>query len=86
MKNFIYISVTEGVGGGLIIDRRIYKSKDHRAGEIGHMTINKHGRQCNCGKKGCWETYASIRALLNTYNGALCEIIDSEQVEHKISM
>lgn len=86
LKNFIYISVTEGIGGGLIIDRSIYKGKDHRAGEIGHMTINKHGRQCNCGKKGCWETYASTRALLNTYNDALCEIIDSEQAEHKISM
>ncbi|GAA0181626.1 ROK family transcriptional regulator [Clostridium sediminicola] len=86
LKNFIYISITEGVGGGLIIDGKIYKGKDHRAGEIGHMTINKHGRQCNCGKKGCWETYASTRALLNTYNNALCEIIDSKQAEHKISM
>ena len=86
LKNFIYISVTEGIGGGLIIDKKIYKGKDHRAGEIGHMTINKHGRQCNCGKKGCWETYASTRALLNTFNDTLSEINKDEIIEYKISL
>lgn len=67
LNNLIYISITEGVGGGIIINQSMYKGKAMRAGEIGHMTINKNGRQCNCGKKGCFETYASNRALINDY-------------------
>jgi predicted NBD/HSP70 family sugar kinase len=68
LNNLIYISITEGIGGGIIINERIYKGKSRRAGEIGHMTIYKGGRQCSCGKKGCFETYASNRALINDYN------------------
>lgn len=67
-SNLIYVSVAEGIGGGIIINQKLYRGKDVRAGEIGHMTINKNGRLCNCGRKGCWETYASRRALLNEYN------------------
>lgn len=72
LNNLIYISITEGIGGGIIINERIYKGKSRRAGEIGHMTIYKGGRQCSCGKKGCFETYASNRALINDYN-ELCD-------------
>jgi predicted NBD/HSP70 family sugar kinase len=68
LNNLIYISITEGIGGGIIINERMYKGKSRRAGEIGHMTIYKGGRQCSCGKKGCFETYASNRALINDYN------------------
>lgn len=67
LKNLIYVSITEGVGAGIIINQSMYKGKSMRAGEIGHMTINKNGRLCNCGKRGCFETYASNRALINDY-------------------
>jgi predicted NBD/HSP70 family sugar kinase len=68
LSNLIYISVTEGIGGGILISDDMYKGRQRRAGEIGHMCIIKNGRQCNCGKKGCWETYASNRALIKDYN------------------
>lgn len=68
LNNLIYVSVTEGIGAGIIINHDMYKGKGMRAGEVGHMTINKNGRLCNCGKKGCWETYASISAVINDYN------------------
>lgn len=68
LNNLIYVSVTEGIGGGILINDDMYKGSDRRAGEIGHMSINKNGRQCNCGRKGCWETYASNRALIKDYN------------------
>lgn len=67
-ENVIYISVTEGIGGGIILNNKVYKGNLNRAGEIGHMTISFNGRQCNCGKKGCFETYASNRAVINDYN------------------
>jgi predicted NBD/HSP70 family sugar kinase len=68
LNNLIYVSVTEGIGGGILINDDMYKGSDRRAGEIGHMSISKNGRQCNCGRKGCWETYASNRALIRDYN------------------
>jgi predicted NBD/HSP70 family sugar kinase len=68
LNNLLYISITEGIGGGIFINNDMYKGKDRRAGEIGHMCIVKNGRQCNCGRKGCWETYASNRALIKAYN------------------
>ncbi|MDT8716188.1 ROK family transcriptional regulator [Clostridium sp. 19966] len=69
-ESVIYISITEGVGGGMIIDQKMFKGSSMRAGEIGHMSINKDGRLCSCGKRGCFETYASNRALLKDYNNA----------------
>ena len=68
LSNLIYISVTEGIGGGIFINNDMYKGRDRRAGEIGHMCIARNGRQCNCGRKGCWETYASNRALIKAYS------------------
>lgn len=68
LSNLIYVSITEGIGGGILLSDNMYRGRDRRAGEIGHMCIIKDGRQCNCGRKGCWETYASNRALINDYN------------------
>lgn len=68
LKNLIYVSITEGIGGGILLNNDMYRGKDRRAGEIGHMCIAKNGRQCNCGRSGCWETYASSRALIKDYN------------------
>ncbi|MBP2033709.1 putative NBD/HSP70 family sugar kinase [Clostridium algifaecis] len=66
-NNLVFISITEGIGAGIIINNNVYKGINKRAGEIGHMTVVKNGRRCNCGKKGCWEVYASKKALLNEY-------------------
>ena len=69
-SSLVFISITEGIGTGIIVDGDIYKGFNKRAGEFGHMTIVKNGRECNCGKKGCWELYASKKALLNEYRTA----------------
>jgi predicted NBD/HSP70 family sugar kinase len=68
MRNLVYISITEGMGTGIVIQDYLYKGKNKRAGEFGHMTIVKDGKLCNCGRKGCWEQYASQSALLHLYN------------------
>ncbi|WP_243186867.1 ROK family transcriptional regulator [Clostridium muellerianum] len=66
-NSLIFISITEGVGTGIVIGDSVYKGFNKRAGEFGHMTIVKNGRKCNCGKMGCWELYASKKALLDEY-------------------
>lgn len=68
INSLVFISITEGIGTGIIIGDSLYKGYNKRAGEFGHMTIVKDGEKCNCGKKGCWELYASKKALINKYN------------------
>ncbi len=70
VKNLVFVSITEGIGAGIMINDELYKGCNKRAGEFGHMTIVKDGEQCNCGKKGCWELYASEKALIKQYDQA----------------
>ena len=62
-RNFIYITISTGIGGGIVIDGKIYGGAIGTAGEVGHMTIDDDGPVCNCGNRGCWETLASGTAL-----------------------
>ena len=62
-RNFIYITISTGIGGGIVIDGKIYTGAIGIAGEVGHMTIDDNGPTCNCGNRGCWETLASGTAL-----------------------
>ena len=62
-RNFIYITLSTGIGGGIVVDGKIYSGTIGAAGEVGHMTIDDDGPICNCGNRGCWETLASGTAL-----------------------
>lgn len=61
--NVVFVSITEGLGCGIINYGKILKSIYKKAGEFGHMRISSKGDKCNCGRTGCWEIYASERAL-----------------------
>jgi len=63
VDNLIYLTVSTGIGGGIIIGGRLYSGSDGCAGEIGHMTIEAHGPQCKCGNFGCLEVLASGTAM-----------------------
>jgi glucokinase len=63
VRNFIYITLSTGIGGGIVINGKIYGGAIGTAGEVGHMTIDDKGPICNCGNKGCWEMLASGTAL-----------------------
>lgn len=62
-KSFILITLGTGVGGGVIINGKLYTGFNGMGAEIGHMTLVHEGELCGCGKKGCWEAYASVTAL-----------------------
>ena len=67
LKNGIYIYLSQGVGGAVLIRDIIYSGKDFIAGEIGHMSINKNGPICRCGNRGCLETYIGIDMIIDQY-------------------
>ena len=64
--NLVYVSAGIGVGTGIIISGNLYRGKMGLAGEFGHNVIVENGRQCHCGRKGCWETYASEQAFYDS--------------------
>lgn len=76
MRNLVYVSVTYGIGTGIVIKDCLYKGKNRRAGEFGHMTIIPNGKKCKCGRNGCWEMYASKKALIDSYN-----LLSSEKIK-----
>ena len=59
----LFITVSTGIGGGIIIDGKLYFGASGGAGEVGHMTIDVNGPKCACGNVGCWETLASGTAV-----------------------
>lgn len=63
----LYISAGIGVGGGLIVGGEVYRGSFGIAGEFGHMTVDINGKQCACGKRGCWETLVNEAALFNEF-------------------
>lgn len=63
-ENSIAITLGTGVGGGIVINRKVYSGFNFAAAELGHATIIAGGEQCTCGRKGCWEAYASATALI----------------------
>ncbi len=76
VSNMIVVSVSEGIGTGLLVDGRVIRGRDHMAGEFGHMTLEESGPACGCGNTGCWETFASNRAGLRYY----CELVPASKL------
>jgi glucokinase len=59
VEHMVYLTISTGVGGGIIIGNKLYQGQNGNAGEIGHMSVAFGGRPCNCGSRGCLEAYAS---------------------------
>lgn len=70
-RNAVAITLGTGVGGGIIIDGKIYSGSNYAGAELGHMVIVKDGVECGCGRKGCWEAYASATALIRMTKEAI---------------
>lgn len=77
----VVVTLGTGVGGGIIIGGRIYTGFNFCGAELGHMVIEYGGRQCGCGRKGCFEAYSSATALITATKKAMEENRDSKMWE-----
>lgn len=76
-KDFVAVTLGTGVGSGIIINGKIINGSNFAAGEMGHMVICVDGEQCTCGRRGCWESYASATALIRQTKDAMKHNHDS---------
>lgn len=77
LKNFLMITLGTGLGSGLVVNGDIIYGHDGFAGELGHVLVFDHGRQCGCGKRGCLEAYVSATGIKRT----VYELMAEENVE-----
>jgi glucokinase len=70
-KNMIGVFLGTGIGGGLIIDGKLYSGFNRTAGEVGHMVLETNGPKCTCGGRGCWEAFSSRTALFRQIQDAV---------------
>lgn len=78
-ESVAYITVSTGVGCGLVMDGRIYEGAGSAAGEIGHINLVKDGRPCGCGGRGCLEAYASGRSIGEIVSERLGRTVTAKQ-------
>ncbi len=85
-RDFMLVTLGTGVGGGLILNEKIYRGFNGYAGEFGHMIIVPEGRECNCGNRGCVEVYTSATAMIKSIqNGIKKGFITSYDKNEKIT-
>ncbi len=70
-ENYVFITLGTGVGSGLIINGKMVRGFNGAGGEAGHSVIVTDGEACTCGRKGCWEAYASVTALIRQTKEAM---------------
>jgi len=67
VNNFAYVSVSDGVGVGIVVSGEVLRGEAHTAGEFGHVSLDPHGPLCACGQRGCWEAFACNSATSMRY-------------------
>jgi len=66
-SELVFVSISDGVGVGVIMDGEVLRGRHNIAGEFGHVPLSLDGPRCSCGSRGCWEAYVSNRATLARY-------------------
>lgn len=66
-SNFVFLSIGNGIGSGIVLDNKLIKGEFQAAGEFGHISIFEGGEPCSCGNSGCLESYASYKAIIKRY-------------------
>ena len=76
-EDVVMITLGTGLGGGIVIDGKLYSGFNYAGAELGHMIIEHDGKLCTCGHKGCWEAYSSATGLINMTKEKLAEDKDT---------
>lgn len=74
----VFLTLGTGVGGGLVLNGKLYEGNESKGAELGHMVLVVDGEQCTCGRRGCMEAYCSASALIRDTKKAMMENRDSE--------
>lgn len=89
LSNFVFLSIGEGIGAGIVVEGKLLEGEFQAAGEVGHMILIERGEKCVCGNYGCWERYASDNATVKRYlmekNGT-SKHIDNPKIDDIIKM
>lgn len=67
LSNFVFLSIGDGIGAGIVVEGKLLEGEFQAAGEVGHMILIERGEKCVCGNYGCWERYASDNATVKRY-------------------
>jgi predicted NBD/HSP70 family sugar kinase len=70
VQDLVVVTVSEGIGTGILANGQLVRGLSGMAGEFGHVPVDPSGPVCGCGSRGCWEVFASNRAALRYYSGA----------------
>ena len=80
MNDFVVVTLGTGLGSGIVTNGKLVHGFDGFAAELGHVTVNPHGRQCGCGRKGCLETYVSATGLKRTVYKLLADHLEESEL------
>jgi predicted NBD/HSP70 family sugar kinase len=81
--DLVFVSISDGVGVGVIINGEVLRGRHNIAGEFGHVPLSLDGPRCSCGANGCWEAYVSNRATLARYFGRPAVPAGQERADHR---
>ncbi|MGQ3685132.1 MAG: ROK family protein [Candidatus Loosdrechtia sp.] len=82
-SSMVMITLGTGIGGGIIIENRIWRGFNNVAGEIGHMIVHINGQKCNCGNYGCIEAYASAPSMVRRFKDLIRNGVSSSLKNHE---
>ena len=84
--DLVFVSISEGVGVGVIVNGEVLRGRHNIAGELGHLPLSLDGPACSCGARGCWEAYISNRATLARYFGRAPQAPGDEGANHRFTI
>jgi glucokinase len=82
LRNFIVITLGTGLGCGIVINRELIQGENGLAGELGHVVVEPNGRHCQCGRRGCLETYVSANGLCRTAFELICDRLEESELQN----
>lgn len=85
-ENFISLTIGTGIGGAIFLNGRLFRGENGVAGEFGHIQIEKNGKKCLCGRRGCYEKYASTTALIKKVEKETGKLLNGKEIFLKESL